>query len=214
MIVAIANQHGGAGKSVVANNLALLRARAGRKVLLVDTDPRQSSCRWNRERAAAGLRPQVAACAITGRGLPQELERLRQRYNDIVIDTEGRDTADSRTALIAARLVLVPVTPGQVDLNSQYQLIARLNAARMFNPGLRVLFVTVAREDPTPEQAAAVRAYVSRVMAASLAGTVIHAGLGVQPRGRGSCVCDDPRCEARAAAEMDALYREVYAFSH
>jgi hypothetical protein len=42
---------------------------------------------------------------------------------------------------------VVPVTPAQADLASQYQLIARLNAARMFNPGLRVLFVLVGGAD-------------------------------------------------------------------
>lgn len=190
MIVAIANQSGGAGKTIVANNLALLRARAGRKVMLVDTDPKAAASSWCSELAAAGVRPRVATRAITGRSLVEDLEQLRARYNDIVIDTEGRDTAESRAALIAARLVVVPVTPMQVDLSTQYQLIARLNAARMFNPGLRVLFVLVGGVDePTAEDRAAVRAYVSRVMSATLANTVVH---------------------GQAPADMDALYREVF----
>ncbi|OEZ58900.1 AAA family ATPase [Duganella sp. HH105] len=194
MIVAIANQSGGAGKTIVANNLALLRARAGRKVMLVDTDPKAAASSWCSELAAAGVRPRVATRAITGRSLVEDLELLRNRYNDIVIDTEGRDTAESRAALIAARLVVVPVTPMQVDLSTQYQLIARLNAARMFNPGLRVLFVLVggdaeSTDEPTAEERAAVRAYVSRVMSATLANTVVH---------------------GQAPADMDALYREVF----
>jgi len=190
MIVAIANQSGGAGKTIVANNLALLRARAGRKVMLVDTDPGAAASSWCSELAAAGVRPRVATRAITGRSLVEDLEQLRARYNDIVIDTEGRDTAESRAALIAARLVVVPVTPMQVDLSTQYQLIARLNAARMFNPGLRVLFVLVGGiDEPTAEERAAVRAYASRVMSATLANTVVH---------------------GQAPADMDALYREVF----
>jgi chromosome partitioning protein len=82
------------------------------------------------------------------------------------------------------------VTPQQVDLGAQYQLIARLNAARMFNPDLRVLFALVGGADtPTDEERAAVRAYVARVMSATLAGTII----------RGA-----------APADMAALYREVF----
>lgn len=190
MIIAVANQSGGAGKTIVANNLALLRARAGRRVMLVDTDPRRAACAWCGELAAAGVQPRVVARAITGRALVGELELLRARYNDIVIDTEGRDSAESRAALIAARLVVVPVTPQQVDLGSQYQLIARLNSARMFNPGLRVLFVLVGGADaPSDEECAAVRAYASRVMSATLASTVIR---------------------GPAPADMDALYREVF----
>jgi chromosome partitioning protein len=193
MIVAIANQNGGAGKTIIANNLALLRTRSGRKVMLVDTDPRGASCAWCGELAAAGVQPRVAARAITGRTLVHDLELLRTRYNDIVIDTEGRDTAESRAALIAARLVVVPVTPEQADLSSQYKLIARLNCARMFNPGLRVLFVLVA-EDPSEVERATVRAYAARVMSATLASTILHG-------------------QGQAPADMDALYREVF-FTH
>jgi chromosome partitioning protein len=171
MIIAVANQDGGAGKTVIANHLALLRTRSGRKVMLVD-----------------------AARAITARKLVTDLELLRVRYNDIVIDTEGRDTAEGRAALIAARLVVVPVTPDRVDLSSQYKLIARLNSARMFNPGLRVLFVLVA-DHPSDEECAAVRAYTARVMSATLASTVIHE-------------------QGQVAADMDALYREVFSTNH
>jgi chromosome partitioning protein len=162
-------------------------------VLLVDTDPRAASCAWCGELAAAGVQPRFAARAICGRVLVGELELLRQRYNDIVIDTEGRDTADSRAALIAARLAIVPidvpVTAAQVDLGTQYQLIARLNAARMFNPGLRVLFVLVGERPPSDAERAATRAYASRVMAATLASTIIRSA---------------------APADMDGLYREVF----
>lgn len=192
MIIAIANQDSGAGRSIIANNLALLRTRSGRKVMLVDTDPKAPCCTWCAELAAAGVQPRVAARAITGRTLVSDLDTLRTRYHDIVIDTEGRDTAESRAALIAARLVLVPVTPDQVDLGRQYKMIARLNAARMFNPGLRVLFVLVA-EDPGAAERAAVRAYVSRVMSATLASTIVH---GPVP------------------ADMDLLYREVFLPHH
>lgn len=201
MIVAIANQSGGAGKTVVANCLALLRARSGRRVILIDTDPCQASRRWSQERGAAGGEPRLAARALSGRGLASELERLRLHYNDIVIDTEGRDTAESRAALSVARRVVVPVTAVQVDLASQYRLIARLNAARMFNPGLNVLFVLVgAAAAPDPAALAAVRAYAARVMSATLADTMIH--------WHGACAGDG---ELVAAADMQALYREVYA---
>jgi chromosome partitioning protein len=190
MIIAIANQHGGCAKSVVANSLAMLRARAGRKVLLLDADPRQDATACNGRRGGAGA--QLAVRSGAGRNLQEELERLRRHYNDILIDTEGRDTLVSRSALIAARLVLVPVAPDQADLASQYKLIARLNSARMFNPGLRVLFVAYGgAADLTQDELAAIRAYAARVMSATLASIVIHEH------------CSDD--------EMDALYKEVFA---
>lgn len=108
----------------------------------------------------------------------------------VLVDTEGRDSAESRAALIAARLAVVPLKPDQADLSTRYQLIARLNAARMFNPGLRVLFVLVGGAgEPTDAERAAVRAYVAQVMSATLASTVIH---------------------GQAPVDMDAWYREVF----
>jgi chromosome partitioning protein len=47
------------------------------------------------QRDGGGRRQAAWPRAISGRALLDELE-LRTRYNDIVIDTEGRDTADSR----------------------------------------------------------------------------------------------------------------------
>lgn len=213
MIIAIANQdRGDSGKSIVASNLALLRARAGRKVMLVDADPKQACSGWSSEREAAGLKPPVAARAVAGRDLPQQIEALGLRYNDILIDTESGDTPAGRSALIAARLVVVPVTVGQADLAGHYQLIARLNSARMFNPGLRVLFVIVgAPSDPSGAELAAVRDYVAHVMSATLASTIIHVqGAERQLNGGGSGICDAASSDLRAAAEMRELYREVF----
>lgn len=170
MIIAIADQYGSCGAAIGAS-LAQLRVRSGRKVLLVGADKTH--------------RP-----GARGRSLSAELEHLIPRYHDIVIDTDGLDTP-GRTALIAARLAIVPIRADQADLERHYPLIARLNAARMFNPGLRVLFVAAAgANDPTAAEMLRVRSYVAQVMAATLFPTVIH---------------------QHGAAEIAALYDLVFA---
>ncbi|MDL2355581.1 MAG: cobyrinic acid ac-diamide synthase [Pseudomonadota bacterium] len=170
MIIAIADQCGTCGAAIGAS-LAQLRVRSARKVLLVGAD--------KTHRPAPG-----------GRSLSAELEHLVTRYDDIVIDTDGLDTP-GRTALIAARLAIVPIHADEVDLERDYPLIARLNAARMFNPGLRVLFVAAAGQaDPSAAEMLRIRTYVAQVMAATLFATVIH---------------------QHGAADIAALYDTVFA---
>lgn len=167
MIVAIAGHTSAYGASLV-KSLAALRANSGRKVLVLDTDPKSGApfdCR---------------------QGLSRELDRVLPRYNDIVIGTDTGASADSRAALIAASLVIVPIRADQADLDRNDGLIARLNSARMFNPGLRILFVLLAASgEPSPSMTASERAYVAQVMAAKV-------------------------CDPTTASNVTALYQEVF----
>jgi chromosome partitioning protein len=116
-------------------------------------------------------------------------------------------------ALAAARLVVVPVQAEHIDLATQYKLIGRLSVARAANPALRVLFVVVSGvSGPRADALAAIRAYVSRVVSATLASTVLHVPPGCD-YGQGRCVCDAETCDPDVAGEMHALYDEVYAIN-
>ena len=190
MIIAIADQCGTCGKAI-GETLALLRARSGRTVLVIDADSPHSPGAGSSERFP-GFGPRVPRHAITAGRLSAELEQFIPQYQDIVIETDGRD-APARAALIAARLVIVPIHSEQADLACHYALIARLNSARMFNPGLHVMFVIAAGcVAPSSADLLEIRAYVAQVMSATLCATVIHASA------------------SPASDEIAALYREVF----
>lgn len=191
-------------------NLAVLRARSGRKVLLVDTNRSRLAHGWASARRENGRRPWVSSRVLDGQKLQAELGVLNEQYNDIVIDTAGRNTAESRSVFVAAKLVLVLVRPRMAALATQYQLIDTLNAARVFNPAIRVLFVIVGDDNHlTQDELATARAYMSRVALASLASTTVRAP-DEHEYGVGRCICDAETCDPERAAEMHALYREVY----
>ena len=209
MIIALANQLGASATAILIT-LAVVRARSGRKVLLVDTSRSRLADGWGGARRENGFRPWVSTCVLDGRKLQDELGVLREQYNDIVIDTAGRNTAEARSTFVAAKLVLVPVRPRMAALATQYQLIDTLNAARVFNPAIRVLFAIVDDNNHlTQEELATGRAYMSRVALASLALTTVRAPEEHQ-YGVGRCVCDAETCDPERAAEMHALDREVY----
>lgn len=207
MIVTVANQAPASGKTAIAENLALLRARSGRNVILVDTGAGRMCQRWSLDRERSGLRPLVNAKSISGPGFAQELEEMLGQGDDILLDTEGCDTRESRSALIAAHVVVVPLSPEQAYLGRHYRLIARLNAARMFNPALRVLFVATCSE--YRPDLAAFHNYAAHVMSSHVAETVVDlAALGWGANLPGRCASD---VEGSAGADaMAALFEEVY----
>lgn len=210
MIVTIVSTQERALNNQLTANLAVLRARSGHKICIIDADSRCSAYDWSCERSAAKQRPSVPARRLAGRPLLREIDELAPAYSDLLINIGGRDTHECHSALITARTVIVPVRVQQANLDSQYALVARLNSARMFNPLLRVLFVIVTDgAAPSGEELAAVRLYVAHVMSATLATTLLHDPCTYE-YGRGRCVCDAETCDPEAAAELGALYREVY----
>ncbi|WP_426195281.1 hypothetical protein [Massilia sp. DWR3-1-1] len=211
MIVAIAGTAAGRQHCALAANLAVLRTRSGSRMCLLDIDPARSAYRWGCARKEAGQGPAMASLALPARVPSGGIDQIAARYSDLLIHTGACASQDCHSALLSARVVVVPLAPADYDLDANYGLIADLNGARMFNPSLRVLFVILADGgEPTALELARARLYVSQVMSASLATTVLHCP-GAEEYGHGRCVCDAETCDPGAAAELHALYREVYA---
>lgn len=210
-MIAVILGAGGALGSLLAENLAVLRRRAGRRVLLVDAAPAQDCRAWARARAAAHLRPLPDVLALRGMGFGERLQRALGRHHDVLVGAGSCDEAECRAALAAAQLAIVPIAAGDADPARHYRLIARLNAARMSNPGLRVLFAAVS-EDGTlaPGGLARVRAYAREVMGGRVAQAVLPAAaLGAGGGAAGGCACDGGAPAAGAA--LAVLCGEAFA---
>jgi chromosome partitioning protein len=203
MIVAIANQQCSTEASPVADQLAMMRAGEGCSVLLINGDSGHSAAARNDHR----IRSEVPTRSISGKGMQPELENLSPRYHDIVIDTEGRDSMGSRSALAAASVAVIAVQPAHLDAGLIAKLIERIAMARESNAHLRVLFVlTGVRAEPDAHEMARVNELVAQVPDARLANTVIHA----QNMLHDGVTFDHWPDDAKAGGEMSALYREVF----
>ncbi len=202
-VITIAQQKGGAGKTMLAANLAAWFAASGRRVAVVDIDPQRSLARWHairaeRDPAAAA----VTLCAASGWRIPAELDRLRRTHDAVLIDSPPQVDTDARVAVRAADLVLIPLQPSPPDLWAAYGTIAlaaaeRRAAAFVLNraPAASKLRTQVERE---------IAAGGTRLLAAALGSRAAFAnafamGLGVAEAW--------PR--SPAAAEVAALAEEV-----
>lgn len=141
MIIAIADVAGNARKSILAARLSLMQKQAGRQVVLVDNDPQHLSLTLEKNRSDRTQFPRVDVRAISGKGMQPELENLGCRFQDIVIDTESRDSMGTRAALDAADKAIIVMDGSQLDSVKCDQLISRLMTARVDNPVLRIVLV-------------------------------------------------------------------------
>ena len=148
MIITVGGIKGGSGKSTVATNLAVLRARAGRDVLLVDADGQETASDFTALRNArldggAGY----TSVKLSGAAVRTETLRLASKCDDVVIDTGGRDTASQRAALSVSGLLLVPVVPRSFDVWTLEQVSTLVEEMRAANPDLSV-WAFLNRADP------------------------------------------------------------------
>src|ERR1700760_45773 len=117
MIIVVGGIKGGSGKTTVATNLAVMRAADGRDVLLIDADDQETASDFTilrNERIPAG--GGLHSIKFTGPGVRTETLRLAGKYDDIIIDTGGRDTTSQRAALSVAHVLLVPFVPRSFDV--------------------------------------------------------------------------------------------------
>ena len=116
VVITVAQQKGGAGKTTLAANLAALLAET-RQVALLDIDPQRSLTHWHALRSARPATPATIGFAdVSGWRLGNELDRIRSRYDVVIVDSPPQIETDARVAVRGADLVLVPVQPSPPDL--------------------------------------------------------------------------------------------------
>jgi len=171
VVITVAQQKGGAGKTTLAANLAAALAE-GARVAILDIDPQRSLARWHGLRG--GRAAAITLSELSGWRLPAEIERLRREHDVLIVDSAPQVESDARTAIRAADLVLVPVQPSPPDL---WAAEGTLKLARAEKRAFRLV---LNRAPAGGSLRAAVEAEMARqelpVLAASLGNRVAFAG--------------------------------------
>jgi chromosome partitioning protein len=214
MIVVVGGIKGGSGKTTVATNLCIMRASAGHDVLLIDADDQETASdfttlRNERTEGKAGY----TSIKLTGPAVRTQTQRLADKYQDIIIDTGGRDTASQRAALSIADVLLVPFVPRSFDvwtLEKVGQLVAEMQPA---NPKLKA-YTFLNRADARGQD----NDEAAEVLRDTEALSFIDVALGTRKAfsnaaASGLAVSELKPPDQKATDEIEMLYRYVFDIS-
>lgn len=139
-IYTIGGIKGGSGKTTIATNLTVLLAFHGRDVLLVDADDQETATdftAWRNQRMDGNAG--YTAIQLTDEAVRTETLKMKLKYDDIVIDTGGRDTASQRAALTITELYLIPFVPRSFDIWTMEKVVRLINEIKPINPYLKAI---------------------------------------------------------------------------
>jgi chromosome partitioning protein len=213
MVVVCGGIKGGVGKTTLATNLAVMRALVGKDVLLVDADDQGTASDFTAirnevmaEQGGAGY----TSIKLHGAAVRSEVTRMAKKYDDIVIDVGGRDTAGQRAALSVADIYVIPFLPGSFDVWTLDSVGKLVEEARAFNENLKAVCV-INRADAKGADNAEAAAIAKEVPGLEF----IDAPLGNRKAFRsaaaqGLSVIEVKPTDPKAIAEVQRLYKLLF----
>jgi chromosome partitioning protein len=212
MIVLVGGQKGGVGKTTLAVNLAAMRSRAGRDVLLIDADRQGSANLWAGIRHEDSRDAPVPCVQKVGRGLAADIRDLATRYEDVVIDAGGQDSVELRAAMAIAEFALFPIQPSIFDAATLETLAELVAQAQALNTKLvAAVVINLASTHPRVKEADEAKELVVEYGDLHLLEIVIRERIIFRKSARdGLCVFESGDRDRSAETEMNALYREVF----
>jgi chromosome partitioning protein len=205
MIIVVANSKGGVGKSTLAVHLAAWLHERGHSVTLADCDTQHSSSEWAKEAI-----PDVKAVRLADPDeILDQLPALGQQTDYVVADGPGSNTETSRALLLRADLALVPCKASMLEVRALAQATNVLRQAQDIRGGqpravivLSMVGKTYRLTQDMKDAAAALELPLAKP---ALTLKQIYA----DAPGQGAVVSQLGARAREAAAEVDALFREV-----
>ena len=212
MIVTVGNTKGGVGKTTLALNLAIVRARAGRDVWLIDGDRQGTAQIAVSIRAEAGRQPGIACATYPdGATLRAQVQQQVAKFDDIIIDAGGRDSTALRAALVLSDVLVVPFQPRSYDVWALNDIAGLVDEARSVRDGLRAVAVLNCADTGDASTDNAEAAAVADVSQFEYLNTPIRRRKAfANAAGQGLSVLESKPTDRKACDELNALVNALF----
>lgn len=132
-VISLINAKGGSGKTTTAMILADRISAAGNSVFLLDTDPNGACQTWFASRDdSLGRAPFDVKHVIQDNEIVREIENAQQKYDVVVVDTEGRPNLAITRVLSRTHLAILPMNGSFLDAQQAERIVALVeNEAEM-----------------------------------------------------------------------------------
>jgi len=146
LALAVLNQKGGAGKSVLATNLAAAAHLSRKRSIILDLDKQGSALDWFAARSEDSQLTGLITVKVDKALSPSQFRQITDGYEVAVLDAPSKLSVLTRAAAVSADLLLIPVQPGPFDMWSAEDTLELLDEAdeirsELGKPAARRIFV-------------------------------------------------------------------------
>lgn len=211
VIILLGSEKGGTGKTMLAVNLAVMRACQGYKVLLFDADIQGSATLWAAVRDEAQAEPHIPCVHNFEATLRHQVLEMERDYEDIIVDAGGQDSQSLRAAMVVADRLVIPFRASQFDVWGLDRMTSLIRESRAPNPTMDCLAViNMASSHPGVTETGEAQSILTQFESIRLACAVIRDRIAFRRATRdGLAVVEFKPADRKASAEMWSLYSEV-----
>lgn len=213
MILTIGNTKGGVGKTTLAVNLAITRAKHNRSVWLVDGDKQGTAQTAMGIRSNSNQSPSIACSSyVDGSILRSQVQLQSSNFDDVIIDAGGRDSTALRAALVLSDVLVIPFQPRSYDVWALDDINEILNEVMSMRDGLKVYAILNCADPQTLsiDNIEAAKAIKDYPMIEYLPTSLKRRKSFSNAAGSGLSVEELKPYDNKAILELNALYKHLF----